>query len=124
MQFESQGYIQISGSSEYAFYSNVFESNSYINIVSYYSYNVSYSFDSDLNLSLSSNSIFRLSLSYFGSGSLGSFGSSYNFIKPYVARGGIIISSTYGRNYNAKFNFDLNSRFIAYGTVDPDFSIS
>lgn len=124
MQFESQGYIQISGSSEYAFYSNVFESNSYINIASYYSYDVFYSFDSDLNLSLSSNSTFRLSLSYSGSGSLGSFGSSYNFIKPYVARGGIIISSTYGRNYNAKFNFDLKSRYLAYGTGDPDFSIS
>lgn len=124
MQFESQGFIHITGNSEYVVYNNVFESNSYINVSSYYNYSVYSIFESIVAIDITSDSFARVILSYTGSGSIGSFGSSSYFISAYIARGGISLSSLNQRNYNVKFNVDLNSTFIAYGTGDPDFGVS
>lgn len=125
MNFESLGYIKISGNSEYTIYNNSsFEGRAYLRISSDYSFSFSSIHNSDLNLELISDSEFKYSVNYIGSGSLGSFGNSSNIITPYISRGGISISSTKARVYNSSFNFDLDSRFIAYGTGDPDFDIS
>jgi hypothetical protein len=124
MQFESQGFIHITGNSEYVLYNNVFESRSYINVTSYQYYSVYWIFDSIVNINLSSNIPAKVQFYHIGSGSIGSFGSSTYYISDYIARGGIKLSSTNLRSYNASLNFDLQSQFIAYGTGDPDFNLS
>lgn len=101
-----------------------FEGSGYLEIFSESSYSVVLKLESLGVLQSSGQANTKFRVFYSASGSIGTLGSSKEFISPYIMRGGLSLSSTSARVYDASLDFGFESSYLSYGNGDPDFNIT